>query len=176
MFSFQKTINYITNGKVTVRTLVGSGLIPIGQCVIPNQFYEMGWGKWLPMPSIISLPYLSHYIACGLKKDEIIKFLKQRTKPNMFIDYSIKQPLNASEIEKEEFELLYVREVEVKHRLEVNGYEYPRNIMDVVNLYVALGLVIELQDDDSQEILDLIVRPLAPVDTILPVQTLYKHL
>ncbi|KZS47056.1 hypothetical protein AWU65_14540 [Paenibacillus glucanolyticus] len=92
MSSFQNdTINYITGGKVTVKTLVRLGLIPAGQCVIPNQFYEMGWGKWLPMPNITSLPYLSHCIACGLNKDDTIKFLEQKTKSITFIDFSKKK-------------------------------------------------------------------------------------
>ncbi len=45
MFSFQnEAINFITNGKVTVRVLAQLELIPVGQCAFPNQFHENGWG------------------------------------------------------------------------------------------------------------------------------------
>ncbi|MFD0675985.1 MULTISPECIES: DUF6042 family protein [unclassified Paenibacillus] len=170
MSSFQNdTINFITGGRVTLKTLVRLDLVPAGQCVIPNQFYEKGWGRWLPMPNITLLPYFSYCIASGLNKSDIIQYLKKKTKPDTFIDFSISRPLNVSEAEKEEYELLYEREVEVKRRLKLNGYEYPSNTMDVINLYVTLGLAFELKDEDSSDILDLIIRPLAPIDSILSI-------
>ncbi|WP_159887970.1 DUF6042 family protein [Paenibacillus puerhi] len=163
------TSNFITAGQITVKTLVRLGLVPVGQSVIPNQFYEKGWGRWLPMPNITLLPYFSYCIASGLNKSDIIRYLKKKTKPNTFINFSIRQPLNGSEAEKEEYELLYEREIEVRRRLKLNGYEYPTNTMDVVNLYVKLGLAIELKDEDSTVILDLIVWPLAQIDSILSI-------
>lgn len=168
MCSFQNdTFNFITNGKVTVRTLTRLGLIPAGQSIIPNRFYEFGWGTWLPMPSITLIPYISHYIACDLSKDDIIRYLEQKVKSNTFIDFSIRLPLNMSQEEEDEYELLYARETEVKRRLEANGYSYPQNMLDVINLYIYLGLVYELQDDNTEGLLDLIIRPLPHIDTKL---------
>ncbi|SDJ44808.1 hypothetical protein SAMN05421868_12765 [Paenibacillus naphthalenovorans] len=66
MCSFQnEVINFFMNGMVTVRGLSQLGLIPEGQCVIPNQFYENGWGRWLPMPNITLLPFFSVSVASG---------------------------------------------------------------------------------------------------------------
>ncbi|MFH5181445.1 DUF6042 family protein [Paenibacillus sp. TAB 01] len=168
MFSFQnEVINFMTNGRVTVRTLDYLGLISAGQCAIPNQFYELGWGRWLPMPNITSLPYISNSIASSLNKEGLVKHLEQKVKSNTFIDFSIRVPQNLSQSEKDEYELLYVRETEIKRRLEANGYQYPSNMQEVVNLYIDLGVAYELQDDHYNGLLDLIIRPLPHIDTVL---------
>jgi hypothetical protein len=168
MFSFQKeAINYMTNGKVTVRGLAQLGLIPEGQCAIPNQFYESGWGIWLPMPNVTLLPFLSFCVANNYSKAEMIRFLEQKIKPGTFIDFQEKSSKGSQY--DDEYELLYTREIEVKRRLEANGYPYPSNICDVVQLYIALGIACEEYDQDGNASIDLIIRPLNKVDEVLPI-------
>ncbi|MGG1554092.1 DUF6042 family protein [Paenibacillus ferrarius] len=168
MSSFQNdAISFMTNGKVTVRTLQQLGLIATGQCVIPNQFYESGWGQWLPMPNVLSLPYISHYIASGLNKKEIILQLEQKDKINTFINFTAPCPPHMSSKEQDENELLHVREAEIKRRLEANHYNYPQNILDVINLYISLGLVHEIDDEGTSGMIDLLIRPLPHMNMIL---------
>ncbi|MFC0211379.1 DUF6042 family protein [Paenibacillus chartarius] len=167
MFSFQsEAINFMTNGKVTVKILKQLGLITEGQCVIPNQFYESGWGLWLPMPNVTLLPYFSNSIAIGLSRDETIIYLENKSKPNTFITFE-DNGIKSSEFDIDEEQMLHEREEEIKRRLEANGYLYPKSISDVVSLYVTLGLAFEEKDQQGTVCLDMIIRPLRKIDDVL---------
>jgi len=158
----------MTNGKVTVITLSQLGMINPGQCVIPNQFYESGWGLWLPMPNVTLLPFLSYCIANNFNRTEIIQFLEMKNKPKSFLDFNsdFKREMELDD----DYEMLYAREIEIKRRLEANGYQYPKDINDVLNLYIALGLAYEISNSNEGSFMDLIIRPLKKVDEILTVQ------
>lgn len=161
-------VNFITNGKVTVRTLSQLGMINAGQCVIPNQFYESGWGLWLPMPNVTLLPFLSYCVANNFNRTEIIQFLEMKNKPKSIFDFNsdFKRELELDD----GYEMLYAREIEIKRRLEANGYQYPKDINDVLNLYIALGLVYEISNSNEEGFMDMIIRPLKKIDEILTVQ------
>ncbi|MCR2802676.1 DUF6042 family protein [Paenibacillus soyae] len=167
MCTFQNdVINFMTNGKVTVRGLTKLGLIPKGHCVIPNQFYERGWGKWLPIPNLSLLPFFSVSITSGLCWEETIAFLEEKTKPDTF-----KKKCEDGETASihQEIENLYIneRETEIKRRLEANGFQYPESINDVVSLYIALGLAFDIVDLQGLVFLDMIIRPLQNIDDVL---------
>ncbi|MGG1940435.1 hypothetical protein ABFY57_12165 [Paenibacillus polymyxa] len=155
-----KAINFVTNGPITVRDLSELGLIPDGQTVFPLHFYEMGWGTWLPMSCTLLLPYFSDGIAKGLNTERLISYLNEKVKPDTFI-------LNDKGIFIKN-ELLVDREVKVKRRLELNGFLYPRNVEEVVQLYLELGLAKRWNEDSNTTMhYDLIIRPLYHIDSIL---------
>ncbi|MNW64121.1 hypothetical protein D3C74_423760 [compost metagenome] len=67
-----------------------------------------------------------------------------------------------------ESKALFDRETQVKRRLELNGYRYPRCVEDVVELYVEVGLAKKSIEQTSGVIYyDLVIRPLNHVDSIL---------
>ncbi|KIL35625.1 hypothetical protein SD70_32045 [Gordoniibacillus kamchatkensis] len=167
MFSFQsEAINFLTNGKVTVKGLKQLGLITEGQCVIPNQFYESGWGLWLPMPNVTLVPYFSNAIAIGLSRDDTIIYLENKIKPNTFLDFE-EAGITPTEFDMDEKQMLYEREKEIKRRLEANGYQYPKSINEAVSLYVTLGLAVEEVGEQGRICLDMLIRPLRKIDDVL---------
>ncbi|MCK8489243.1 DUF6042 family protein [Paenibacillus sp. MBLB2552] len=167
MCSFHNdALNFITNGRVTVRGLSQLGLIPKGQCVIPNQFYEGGWGRWLPMPNITLLPYFSVSVASGFNWAETVGFMEKRVKPNTFIDLG-NNGVDKRNHEDDEVQSLYERETEIEQKLQINGLLYPKSIVDVIDLYVALGLAFKTEDQQGKWCLDMIIRPLCKIDEVL---------
>ncbi|MGK9250727.1 DUF6042 family protein [Paenibacillus humicus] len=166
MFSFQnEAINFITNGKVTVRVLAQLELIPVGQCAFPNQFHENGWGMWLPMPNITLLPYFSDCIAKEFTRKETELFLEQKVRPNTFI--SLHKEGKATKRESNEYYIINKRELEVKRRLEANGLQYPNCTRDVIRLYISLRLAHEENDQQGRSCLDMLIRPLHNIDEVL---------
>ncbi|AVV56266.1 hypothetical protein C7121_08965 [Paenibacillus glucanolyticus] len=167
MCSFQNdALNFITNGRVTVRGLSQLGLIPKGQCVIPNGFYEGGWGRWLPMPNITLLPYFSVSVASGFNLAETVVFMKKKVKPNTFINLG-DNVVDKRNHEDDEVQSLYERETEIEQKLQANGLLYPKSIVDVIDLYVALGLAFKTEDQQGKWCLDMIIRPLCKIDEVL---------
>ncbi|WP_260440120.1 DUF6042 family protein [Cohnella lubricantis] len=154
------------NGRITVRGLSQLGLIPKGQCVIPNRFYEDGWGRWLPMPNITLLPFFSVSIASGFNWEETVAYMEKKSKPNTFIDLN-DNSVNQRDNEDEEAHSLYEREAEIKRKLQANGFQYPKSIFDVIDLYVALGLALKTEDQQGKWCLDMIIRPLRNIDEVL---------
>lgn len=156
----KKAINFVTNGPITVRDLSELGLIPDGQTVFPLHFYEMGWGTWLPMSCTLLLPYFSDGVAKGLNIDRLVSYLNEKVKPDTFIFNNKRIP--------SENELLVDREVKVKRRLELNGFFYPRNVEEVIQLYLELGLAKTCNEDSNANVYyDLIIRPLYHIDSVL---------
>lgn len=167
MYSFQNdAMNFIMNGRVTVRGLSQLGLIPKGQCVIPNRFYEGGWGRWLPMPNITLLPYFSVAVASGFNWEETVVFMETKVKQNTFIDLD-DNGVDKRDHEDDEFQSLHNREAEIKRKLKANGFLYPESILDVIDLYEALGLAFKTEDQQGQRCLDMIIRPLCNIDEVL---------
>lgn len=167
MYSFQNdALNFIMNGRVTVRGLSQLGLIPKGQCVIPNRFYEGGWGRWLPMPNITLLPYFSVAVASGFNWEETVALMERKVKENTFINLD-DNGVDRRNHEDDEVQSLYEREAEIKRKLQANGFLYPKSILDVIDLYVALGLAFKTEDQQGKWCLDMIIRPLRNIDEVL---------
>jgi len=166
MFSFQnEAINFITNGKATVRVLAQLELIPVGQCAFPNQFHENGWGMWLPMPNITLLPYFSDCVAKEFSREKTELYLEQKVRPDTFISFH--EEGKKTKTGSNEYYILNKRELEVKRRLEANGFQYPNCIRDVVKLYISLRLAYEEHDQQGKSYLDLLIRPLHNIDEVL---------
>lgn len=156
-----KLINFMANGPITVRDLAELGLLPAGQTPFPSKYHEMGWAAWLPMSCTTLLPYFSDGIVRGFDERELIRYLKEKVKPDTFL-------LNDYEAGTSETSDLYNREMKIKKRLELNGFSYPSCVEDVVKLYVEVGLSTQIIDRTNGEIhYDLVIRPLSHIDSVL---------
>ncbi|CAH8718161.1 hypothetical protein WDD9_005391 [Paenibacillus melissococcoides] len=118
------------------------------------------------MPCITLLPYYSDAVARGLGLEELLIYLDGKVKADTFLMH---EESNLEVIrDKHERAMLIAREVKVRERLKINGHQYPRNVGDVVQLYLDLGLALVSTDETNGQLrYDLIIRPLSHVDTVL---------
>lgn len=102
----------------------------------------------------------------GYCLEETIAFLEKKVKPNTFIELRNNE-VDTRNFDDDEFQFLYMREIEIKRKLEANGFLYPNSIVDVINLYVSLGMAYETEDSQGRACLDMIIRPIRKIDEVL---------
>ncbi|MDQ0888742.1 hypothetical protein QFZ81_003830 [Paenibacillus sp. V4I9] len=157
----------MNNGEITVRLLSQIKMIPEGQCIMPQSLYDYGWLSCLPLVNIITLPQISNCIALEFSKERIIDYLIRNNDKEVFWKLRDAEPVFNSVYEKSEYNLYYAREVNVRYRLEKNGFYYPRSMQDVIQLFIDLGFVIEVLENENELKLDLIIRPFPNIENVL---------
>ncbi|GIQ70446.1 hypothetical protein DUZ99_09705 [Xylanibacillus composti] len=118
------------------------------------------------MPNITLLPYFSVAVASGFNWEETVVFMERKVKQNTFINLDEKG-MDRRDHQDDEVQTLYEREAGIKRKLQANGFLYPKSILDVLDLYVALGLAFKTEDQQGQWCLDMIIRPLRNIDEVL---------
>ncbi|MBD0384721.1 DUF6042 family protein [Paenibacillus sedimenti] len=156
-------------GEITVRLLSQLKMIPEGQCIMPQSLYDYGWLSCLPLVNIITLPQISNCIALDYSKERIIDYLVRHNDKGVFWKFRDIEPEFKSTNEMNEFNLYYAREVNVRSRLERNGFFYPRNMQDVIQLFINLGFITETIDNENEMKLDLIIRPFPKTERVLEI-------
>lgn len=157
----------MNEGKITVKLLSKLNLIPNGHCVVPNNITENGWAGWLPIINLITLPQISYCIAMNFNKQETIEYLKNKGEQQWF--WNFEDPINENSVsnDSEQYQIFDARERSIKERLERNGLSYPKNMQDVINLFISLGFLTEYHDEDNVFRLDLLIRPFPNVSSVL---------
>lgn len=123
-------------------------------------------GETSPYANITLLPFFSVSVASGCCWEETIALLEKKVKPNTFIDLRNNEE-DIRNIDDNEYQFLRERETVIKRKLEANGFFYPYSVVDVINLYVALGLAYETEDQLGRACLDMIIRPIRKIEEVL---------
>jgi hypothetical protein len=157
----------MNEGKITVKLLSNLNLIPTGHCAVPNDIAEHGWAGWLPIINLITLPQISYCIGMNFTKQEIIEFLKNKVENHWFWKFELHESDVSPTKDSQQYQIFDIRERTVKERLERNGLSYPKDLQDVINLFISLGLITEDQDENNVSCLDLLIRPFPNVSSVL---------
>lgn len=157
----------MNSGKITVRLLSQLNMIPEGQCIMPQSLYDYGWLSCLPLVNIITLPQISNCIAQDYSKEKIIDYLIQNNDNEFLWKFHEAEPGFISLNEMNEFNLYFAREQNVRSRLERNVFSYPRNMRDVIHLFIDLGFILEYLEHENEIKLDLLIRPFPKTEKVL---------
>lgn len=157
----------MNQGRITVKLLSNLNLIPKGQCVVPNNISENGWAGWLPIINLIALPQISNCIGKDLTKQETIEHLQINGEEQWFWNFELNEYENSISNDSQQFQMFDARERSIKERLERNGLSYPNDMQDVINLFISLGFITEYLDEDKKLQIDLLIRPVPNVKSIL---------
>ncbi|MGQ7887559.1 DUF6042 family protein [Paenibacillus sp. WC2504] len=157
------------HGKISVRQLSQLDMIPKGKCIMPQSLYDYGWISCLPIVNIITLPQISNCIALEYTKDQIIDFLINNNDRGLFWKFHETKPNLNSLREVNEFNLYFTREQNLRLRLENNNLFYPQNMQEVINLFIRLGFIIEILDNQRNVLLDLIIHPFPRPENIFKI-------
>jgi len=139
---------------ITVRQLVERGAIPAGRSLIPNSYISELWPAVLPLPGVLMFPYLSFFISKRMSRKELVRELE------LLFSGEFNDPLlgGALDFMTDDETQYRDREVTIAKLLRANGYSYPTNILDMLNLYKELGILLSY-DERGKTAVDMIVQP-----------------
>lgn len=151
-------------GKITVRLLSKLNLISANQSILPKSFYEYGWAEWLPIANITTLPQISYCISKEFTREETVHYLSSHnTTDQLFMSFEHVERSFASEVQRNEYLLIYTRELLIKDKLEQNDLFYPNTMDEVIDLFLQIGFLTQHTDLSGNRILDMIIRPFPKV-------------
>lgn len=150
-------------GKITVGLLAKLNLIHDDQCIVPTSFYEYGWSEWLPLANLTALPQISYCVSKEFTREAIVQYLNSKNSEKFFLNFEKLDISFNNEFQKNEYILLYSRELSIKEKLELNGLFYPNTMEEVIDLFLQLGFLIQHEDKIGNKTLDMIIRPFPKV-------------
>lgn len=84
----------------------------------------------------------------------------------MFIDFDNPKTEFDNDLDKEEYELQFKRESNIKKVLAKYDLKFPTNIEEAIDLLVSLGLVFE-EEKDGKIYIDVLISPYPTADELL---------
>lgn len=142
---------------ITARSVIND--LPPNHFPFPNSFFTLN--RKLPAISHTVIMIAASAAVEGNTKNSVIEeielLLDMKNDPYI-IDFDNPRTNFKSEEEREDYEYEFKREMRVKQLLELNGYKYPRNTEDVVDLLIKLGLIFE-EKKDGKTFVDVLISP-----------------
>lgn len=147
--------------------------LPPNHSPFPNGYYK-GAHQRLPFNIGSIIAFASMAAVENGTKNELIKELEDiydLKNEQIFTNFDSPKIEFDNEIDKEEYEFQYKRELKIKKDLEQHGLKFPTNIEEAIDLLVELGLIFE-EEKDGEIYIDVLISPYPTADELFKKETI----